>query len=269
MEFGNASWGFRETPLEEQLKITREMGLQYLELAIANAPMDLPLDADRAALAEVRELFEKYGVKLQYAATGNDFTTGGQDLEKVKKVVEICASLGVSCLRIFAGFSPVEEVTGFRWDNMIHCIREADQFASARGVSLAIETHGGVRSYEDGVSHFMSVTTLPKALFKMLGELPDRVKVTFDPANLRAVGIERPETVYEACRERVAMIHLKDFMRLPSGHLVPAAYGEGSMDWKSLWAALSDYKGIALFEYENPQDAADGLRRCLDYVGTL
>ena len=39
MLFGNASWGFRETPLEKQLEITSEMGLELLELGIANAPI--------------------------------------------------------------------------------------------------------------------------------------------------------------------------------------------------------------------------------------
>ena len=43
MIFGNASWGFRETPLENQLKATKEMGLELLELGIASAPDDVPL----------------------------------------------------------------------------------------------------------------------------------------------------------------------------------------------------------------------------------
>ena len=41
MKFGNASWGFRETPLEEQLKLTKRLGLEVLELGIANAPKDM------------------------------------------------------------------------------------------------------------------------------------------------------------------------------------------------------------------------------------
>ena len=44
MIFGNAAWGLRETPIEEQFKITSEMGLKCLEIGIANAPMDIQLD---------------------------------------------------------------------------------------------------------------------------------------------------------------------------------------------------------------------------------
>ena len=35
MQLGNAAWGLRETPLEQQLAITAAMGLDLLELSIA------------------------------------------------------------------------------------------------------------------------------------------------------------------------------------------------------------------------------------------
>ena len=267
MEFGNAAWGFRELPLEEQLKITRGMGLGILELGIANAPGDLALSAGEAQIREVRNLYQSYGVRLRYGSTGNDFTTGDRtDLEKLKRGCELCHKLGIEYLRIFSGFSPVGEVTGERWDNMIACLKEADAYARTKGVYLVIETHGGVRSFADGVEHFMSTSSQPETLYRMLGELPDTVKVNFDPANLWAVGIQHPEEVYESCRERVAMVHLKDFAPLPSGHLRPAACGESRMDWKKILTALKDYEGAALFEYENPEDVAEGSRRCYEYI---
>ena len=74
MIYGNASWGFREMDLEEQLKITAKMELPILELGIANASKDLPLDASDSELENVKSLYKKYSVKLMCAATGNDFT---------------------------------------------------------------------------------------------------------------------------------------------------------------------------------------------------
>lgn len=270
MEFGNAAWGFRELPLEEQLKITSDMGLGILELGIANAPMDLPLLAGEEELAVVKNLFRKYAVKLKYASTGNDFTNGDkEDVEKVKRVCDICGKLGVEYLRIFSGFSPVEEVTGERWDNMIACLKEADAYARTKGVYLVIETHGGVKAFEDGVEHFMSTSSQPETLYRMLGELPETVRVNFDPANLWAVGIRHPEEVYEACKERVSMVHLKDFAPLPSGHMKPAACGASQMDWKRILTALKDYEGAALFEYENPENVKEGSVQCYEYIKGL
>ncbi|MDD6736162.1 MAG: sugar phosphate isomerase/epimerase [Clostridiales bacterium] len=270
MKFGNASWGFREAPLEEQLKVTKELGLEVLELGIANAPKDLPLDACDETLAEVKALYEKYGIELCCAATGDDFTNGDKnDVAKIKKVTDICAKLGIKYLRIFAGFSPVAEVTGKRWDNMIECLKEVDGYAASKGVFMVVETHGGVNGYDDGVEHFLSTSSDPETLYKMMSQLPETVKVNFDPANLWAVGVKHPEEVYNKLKPRVAVVHLKDFADLPSGHLKPAACGESSMDWKEILKSLADFDGPALFEYENVEDVAEGSKRCYDYIKSL
>lgn len=269
MTLGNASWGFRETPLEKQLEITASMGLGLLELGIANPPGDLPLSASDAEIDAVRALYDKYGVALSCAATGNDFTKGNRDdLDKVKKVVGICEKLGVRYLRIFAGFSPVGEVVGERWDTMISCLKEIKDYAKARGVAAVVETHGGVIGHEDGVEHFMSTSAQPETLLKMLEEVPG-LMLNYDPANLYAVGIERPETVYEKIRDRVSCIHLKDFVKLPSGHFKPGACGESDMDWRAILKALKGFDGPALFEYENTGDIEDGCRRSLAFIRSL
>ena len=264
MIFGNASWGFRETPLERQLEITKNMGLSVLELGIANAPNDLPLDGDPAA---VKALYEKYSVALVCAATGNDFTTGGtDDVKKVERVIDLCAELGVKYLRIFAGFSPVGEVCGARWDTMIGCLKQVGAYGAQHGVLPLIETHGGVNAYDDGVEHFYTTSTKPDVLLKMLEMLPENIGMLYDPANLYAVGIKRPDTVYQRIKNRVFCIHMKDFVTLPSGHLKPAACGESKMDWKELLCGIGGCEKIALFEYENTEDVAEGCKRCYDFI---
>lgn len=270
MKFGNASWGFRETPLEKQLEITKEMGLSVLELGIANAPMDLPLDVTNDKLDEVKALYNKYGIELLTAATGNDFTNGNKDdVEKVKKVTDICSYLGVKILRIFAGFSPVDEVVGERWSNMIECLTECAEYADKKGVTLTVETHGGVNGFDDGVEHFNSTSSKPDVLYKMMSELPQSIKVNFDPANLNTVGVKNPEEVYNILKDRVAAVHLKDFAVLPSGHLKPSACGDGDIDWKAVMDALSDFEGPVMFEYENVEDIKEGSLRCLNYIKNI
>lgn len=270
MKFGNASWGFRETPLEGQLEITKRLGLEVLELGIANAENDLPLDVSDAELENVKALYAKYGIELSCASTGNDFTGGDKnDVEKIKRVTDICAKLGVKYLRIFAGFSPVEEVIGPRWDNMIECLREVDAYGTQKGVVMVVETHGGVNGFEDGVEHFKSTSADPETLYKMMTQLPETVKVNFDPANLWAVGVKHPEEVYNKLKQRVAVVHLKDFAPLPSGHIKPAACGDSDMDWSAILDAMSGFDGAALFEYENTEDIEDGSKRCYDYIKSL
>ena len=268
MKFGNAAWGFRELELEEQLKITSGMGLKIHELGIANAETDIKTDASDAELEGVRALYEKYGIGLLCAATGNDFTCGNSDdVEKIKRVTDMCAVLGVKYLRIFAGFSHKEEVTGKRWKTMVESLNRCAEHAKKRNVTLVVETHGGVDGFDGGeVEHFNSVTTCADTLKRLLDELDKSIMFNYDPANLYAVGHSDPSEVYKLLRGRVAYVHLKDFKTMPSGHKKPAACGESEMDWKKIAAGLKGFDGPLLFEYEIPSDLEDGLKRSYEFA---
>ena len=269
MIFGNAAWGLRETPLEEQFKITADMGLGELELGIANAPDDVPLDVSGAKLDKIDRLSKKYGVRLSCAATGNDFTVGDADVAKVKAVTDICKKLGVKYLRIFAGFTALEEVDGKRFDTMVTALGEVCAYAGMRGVVPVVETHGGVKGYDDGVEHFMSTTTDIETLKRIISLLPDNAMVCYDPANLYAVGVERPEDFYSGIKEKVAYAHFKDFRTLPSGHLKPSFCGDSDMDWERILKKMKDFNGICFFEYENTEDIKEGLERSYSYIKGL
>ncbi len=265
MQFGNAAWGLRETPLEEQLKLTSAMGLRLLELSIAGYDKDyLQTEATPGQIAEVRELFSRYGIALDCACTGNDFTGDDADLQlsKVKTVIDICGKLGVKALRIFAGFQSDSIVIGARFDRMLECLAAAAEYARPSGVVLAVETHGGVTSNGDALVHFASVTTRIDTWCEIL---KTGVSINYDPANLAAVGATDPVVFYDLFKESIPYVHLKDFRSVPGG-VLPAACGEGRLDWKSLMEALRNYSGPALIEYELPGDIEDGLRRSLKFL---
>lgn len=266
MKFGNAAWGLRETPLEEQFKITADMGLSLLEIGIANAPDDIPLDVSEQELDRIIKLSEKYNVKMAAAATGNDFTCGNGDIEKVKRVIDICAALGIDNLRIFAGFTALSDVTDEIFDDMLRSLTEVCSYAEVRNVTPVIETHGGVNGYNDGVEHFMSTTTDLDTLKRIMSGIPKNAKICFDPANLYAVGVKNPESFYLEIKDRVAYSHFKDFKELENGRLKPSYCGDSSMDWDAILKAMADFDGFCLFEYENTEDIEAGLKKCQSYI---
>ena len=266
MIYGNAAWGLRETPLEEQFKITAEMGLNALEVGIANAPMDIQTDISDEEIDNIKKLSEKYGVNMIAAATGNDFTTGTGDIEKVKSVIDVCKKLGVKNLRIFAGFTPLKEVNEDIFNTMLKSLTEVCDYAKDMDVVPVIETHGAVEGYDDGVEHIMSTTTDFEALKRIMDKLPDNARICFDPSNLYAVGVKNPEVFYEELKDKVAYAHFKDFKKLPSGHLLPSYCGDSDMDWDRILNAMQDFNGAALFEYENTEDVKDGLMKCYEYI---
>ena len=272
MKYGCAAWGFRETPLEEQLKITRDFGFKYLELGIANAEKDIPADADRDTLEQVKNLYKKYGVELLCGATGCDFTVDKKDclanVEKIKKVIDLCQYLGIKYVRIFSGFSPCGEVVGEKWDTMINCLNEIADYSSNTNVIPVIETHGGVDGYDDGVVHFKSTSAEKESVKKLVTQLSDRIKFVYDPANLYAVGYN-PAEFYEIIKNKTAYAHFKDFAPLKSGHILPAACGESSMDWKDIFKAMEGFEGPVFIEYENVEDVREGIKRSIDYLNKI
>lgn len=274
MKLGAAAWGFRETPLEQQLQILRELGLASLELGIAGHENDrLQADASAAEAAKVVRLYHAHGVALEAAATGNDFTQPQphecfESLRKVERVLAVAGTLGVKYLRIFAGFSRAEEVTGERWRIMVSCLTRANEAARRKGVTLAIETHGGVEAKPNGVRHYHSASSRPDLLELLLAEIPAEIGLVFDPANLGAVGMNTMQIVslYRQLRNRICYMHLKDFRAMSGGTLSPCACGEGELDWELLMREFSDFAGIGFIEYELPGDVVEGLGRSLQVL---
>ena len=131
------------------------------------------------------------------------------------------------------------------------------------GVTLCVETHGGVTALDNGaLLHFNSVSTRSDCWKEIL---KTGVSMTFDPANLTAVGINAPEAFYLQFKEAVHYVHLKDFKDVPGG-IVPAACGEGRINWKTLLEAMKDCDLPAMIEYEIPADVKVGMKRSLDFL---
>lgn len=255
---GSAAWGFRALELPEQLALAEKLGFATHELGIANADTDIPADASAETVARVKDLYERHGLRLCCAATGNDFT--GDDayaqLEKVKTVIGLCRNLGVEKLRIFTGFTPVSQMNEEKWQTLIFCLQEAAAVAENCGVTLCVETHGAVEALGPGVRHIRSTTTQPEDLGRVLAAAP--VSIVFDPGNLNAVG-EDPAAFLDAVKDRIGYVHLKDFAPLGGGALRPCAVGDGATNWAALKEKLTALDVPLLYEYENIEDLEAGL----------
>lgn len=261
-QIGAAAWGLRETPLEAQFALCRELGLQQLEISIANGDGDfLQTGASAKDCARVRELSAQYGIGIKCAATGNDFTVPDypQQVEKVKDAIRIAHECGCQFLRIFAGFSSDSVVNGTCLSNMLDSLRICADYAAQLHLTLAVETHGGVNNFGNAIMHVASITTRANTWPPILAT---GCKMLYDPANLDAVGQADPVAFYRKFAADIAVIHLKDFKAVPGGWL-PAACGEGGLNYPELLNAISAFTGPVLLEYENPEDVADGFRRSL------
>lgn len=266
MQYGLAAWGLREETLESQLAITSEFGLDLLEFSIANYEKDvLSPGASNDEIEEVKKLFKQHGIRLECGCTGNDFTGDDVDkqISKVIGVINIAAKLGIQYLRIFAGFSSDSIMYGERLERLLTALKTVNDYAINKNVILCVETHGGVTASSDGaLIHFNSATTRVDIWRKLL---ETGVSITYDPANLAAVGYEDPVAFFQRFKEHIPYIHLKDFRDVPGG-VMPAACGEGRLNWSKLMTGLKNFDGPAMIEYELTNDIRDGIRRSLDFL---
>jgi len=88
---------------------------------------------------------------------------------------------------------------------------------------------------------------------------------TRDPRPGEVHGVHYYFITKDRFREKIAYVHLKDFVRKGMGWS-PAACGEGNMDWPGLLAEMRSFKGPALLEYEIPDDAERGFADSLKFL---
>jgi sugar phosphate isomerase/epimerase len=270
MRIGVGEWGFRDLPFEDHCRIARKFGFRCLELGMGgDFSGRLQYDWPPSEWVRVRECIRDYGLKTPFMCLENDFTKGGNDdvareAERVRREAERSASLGVTHLRLFAGFTPAAEMTEEKWRNMIRAFLKTDEAIRPLGMAISIETHGALAPIDGGFRHTPTVSTDKTSLARLLAELPESVGINFDPGNLKPVQPEPVESYLELLEGRVNYCHLKDWVPRGGGWEA-VGVGDGDMDWKGLLDALA-FDGVHLIEYEPVHDVEDGIRRSLAHL---
>ena len=268
---GCGEWGFRELPLEEHFQLAGELGFRYLEFGIGGGqPGRLSEQPGAAEVAGLRDLGRRHGLATPFCCVENDFTLPDADahaamLGKVLEQARAAADCGATHLRVFAGFTALEDMDEACWGRMIDGLARTDALCEQLGMLVSIETHGGIRFLEDGAAvHTNTCTTDPEGLARMLREMPARVGFNFDPGNIKAVRPEDPTCCLDVIDERINYCHLKDWRRQGDGW-VATAVGEDDLDYAALLARMS-FAGVYLIEYEPTHDVVDGIRRSLAHL---
>lgn len=271
---GIGEWGFRELPFEEHCRIASKFGFKYLELGMGGEFKGrLQSGMTQAELDTILECIREYGLKTPFMCLENDFTKGGveevrEEAKRVCRAAKLSKSFGVTHLRLFAGFTPLEEMTGDKWDNMIRAFQMVEAEIRSYGMVISIETHGALFSQGKGRRHVPTVSTNKTALKRMLGELPAGVGINFDPGNLRPVQSDPVISYLDILNGRINYCHLKDWLDNGDGSWTAAGVGDGDMPWPELLAKTT-FDGIYLIEYEPVHDVEDGIRRSLRYLRSI
>jgi sugar phosphate isomerase/epimerase len=161
-------------------------------------------------------------------------TARTQQVQSIKKWVDVTNLLGASHLRVFAGNLPSGASTrqGIEW--VADTMKAACDYGAERGVVLGIEDHHGITSRADQVLEIVRRVDSPYA------------GITLDIENFDVNSEEERYSDFAACIPSATHVHVRDVVTKTH---VP-------IDLDRVWQLLAKagYKGYVSAEYEGDED---------------
>ncbi len=134
---GLVSISFRKIPAAELIGIAAENNLRFIEWG---GDVHVP-HGDLDTATAVRRLMDEK--KVQCAAYGSYYRAGAEDQPDFSSVVETAAVLGAPTIRVWAGVAGSADCTPEQRSEVICDLRRCCAIASARGITVSTEYHGG------------------------------------------------------------------------------------------------------------------------------
>src|SRR5271157_768614 len=205
---------------------------------------------DPAYLVSLRHLAFKHALPFSGAAIGTDMCQSDPakravEIEKIKKWVDATQLLGASHLRVFGGELPrgATDEQGVEWT--AETLKQACDYAAPKGITLGIESHGGITSKATNIIAILRRVDSPYA------------GCNLDISNF----LEDPYSQVEGLVPYATHTHIRDW------------YGEPRqpLDLDRMWQlfAKGGYQGFMSVEYEGDEDAMTGVPKLVDRVKML
>jgi sugar phosphate isomerase/epimerase len=203
-------------------------------------------------LLKIKKLATDLEIAISAVSPGNSFGRENPkdeeaEVAKIKGWTDVAYILGAPNLRIFAGWAPRGKHAQL-WPKVVASIRECAQYAAAKGVTLAIESH------DDGGYLPTSVET-----HKLLDDVNSPwVKLNLDTGNYQ------DKDMYGALKKSMPFtthMHCKIHKLSPDGR-------ELEFDFDRIFKVLKDanYRGFFNVEYEGKEEELEYVPRSFAMV---
>ncbi len=247
--------------MEERARTARAEGFSCVHLALHKVISGVTFDD--AAMTEglamhIKRVFAQND--LDVAVLGCYLNLAHPDPAKLAEIQSrYTANIRVAAL---SGACMVGTETGapnaqYRFEPACRTREALDTFI--RGLAPVVETaekYGVTLAIEPVYSHI--VYNADRALEVIRTLQSPNLRIIFDPVNLLAPeNVERREAVLadamDKLCDRIAMVHLKDYIRTP-GKLISVAAGTGDMDYTEILRFLKARKPYVMATLENTDD---------------
>lgn len=205
---------------------------------------------DPTYLVSLRHLAFKHALPFSGAAIGTEMCQPdpgrrADEIVKIKKWVDATDLLGASHLRVFGGPLPpgASDAQGVGWT--AETMKPACDYAALKGITLGIESHGGITSKASNILAILRRVDSPYA------------GCNLDISNF----MEDPYSQVEALVPYATHTHIRDWYGKPRQPL----------DLDRMWQlfAKGGYQGFMSVEYEGEEDAMTGVPKLVEKVKTL
>jgi sugar phosphate isomerase/epimerase len=253
--------------LQEQLKVIKELNINYLD--IRGAWDKNVLEFDNNDVAKVKQGCKEYGIKVGWIGSpvGKSpiIIPMEEELAKLNRIFEIAESVGTNRIRMFSFFPP-DTSNNMHYDLYLKeatdRIGQMVKLAEQKGFFLSLENEKGV------------VGDIPERCHFILHDINSQhLKFTWDPANFVQCGVSRVvERAWDRLGKYITCVHVKDAL-LTNGKVKPSGEGDGQV--KDLLSNLRDtnYKGFLSLEHHlgksvsNTHIAINALRKFITELG--
>ncbi|MBQ3080799.1 MAG: sugar phosphate isomerase/epimerase [Clostridia bacterium] len=252
------------------MKLAKEIGFDAIEF------IDLSTDVQKAdsveALAkEIRAYADSLSLPIAAYTIGADFLNRENEVERVKKQLDIAAILGAKVLRHDACWSLKE---GMSWREavkiMAPMIREVTEYAATLGIKTCTENHGYILQDAERVEELILTVNHPN--YGWLIDMGNFLCADDNP--LRAVPIASKYAFH---------VHVKDFLVKPSTSDNPGdgwftsrngtflrgtVAGHGAVPVRICLETLRNagYEGVVSYEFEGMEENLSALRAAHKFI---
>lgn len=195
-------------PLRDMITKAAKMGYKGVEVT-AKRPLASPLDMDKKAAEELREIAESHSVELPIIAAYADLTKPNElDREKellyAHECIRLADNLGSPIVRFYGGGDKIYREVPFRhqWEWAKEALGRLAKVAADMGIKIALEPHTSVvQTHEDALD-----------MVRQIGS--DNIGICLDPP-LLAIHREPVEKAVRAVGKLLLYAHVMDFQRKP------------------------------------------------------
>lgn len=246
----SSPWGFRFTPLAEQCRCLRGLGMNHIcgQFFAEMAGM-LPPDAPDTVLAAARAEVGRHGLRYaSFNATGDFMVAPDQVASEVAaccRQIDRAAPFQPEVIIVFAGWQERRDATVY--EQVAASLKQVARHAAKHGLTVALENHGGLTATVEQVNRLIHAAAEPN-----LG-------LNYDPANFAMYGQDPLEALLRV-EVPVVFTHLKS-LRTINGKKEYCRLRDGEIDYLPILRRLAkSYTGFYALEYEDASDVVAGTR---------